>query len=99
MFDMCSDPFKMYPLIYFMGTIKYKVLVERQLFSSGESETHSPVCSHRRKEFQSFVDQNAEPTLCGTSDRLLNFTEAQSVCLLNGHNDISLKDFYSNLIR
>lgn len=46
MFDMCSDPFKMYPLIYFMGTIKYKVLVERQLFSSGKSETHSLVWSH-----------------------------------------------------
>ena len=33
---MCTDPFKMYSLICFMGTTKYKVLIGRHRLSSGE---------------------------------------------------------------
>lgn len=33
---MCTDPFKMYSLICFLGTTKYKVLIGRHRLSSGE---------------------------------------------------------------
>lgn len=77
---MCTDSLVFFPLICFMGTIKYDSLLGGQLFFLSESLRPCSQCGVNLSDgLRALQNRMPSPTLspthCGTSDILLDFTE------------------------